>query len=99
MKVTLTYYDSDSLTKEEVVRQAKHNYGEHVQVEILPTSDEPKELIYFAIQQLATYEQLSALFDAPHTYKSKMSELHSRILAICNEEVYSVLEDNEKRVA
>ena len=98
MKVIITYYDSDSLTKEEVVQQAKNNYGEHTHVEILPTSSDPKDLIYFAIQQLATYEQLSALFDAPHLYKSKVAELQAKIQAICNTECYSVLEDNEKRV-
>jgi hypothetical protein len=99
MKVTITYYDTDSLTREEVVRQAKHNYGEHAQVEIMPTSDDPKDLIYFALQQLVTYEQLSSYFDAPHTYKESMSELHARMLSIANQEIYNVLLDNEKKVS
>ena len=89
----------ESYYKEEVISQAKHNYGEHVQVEVMPTSDDPKDLIYFAFQQMATYEQLGVYFDAPHRYKEKMAELHARLMSICNSEIYSVLEDNEKRVS
>lgn len=99
MKVTITYYDTDSLTKEEVIRQAKHNYGEHVQVEVMPSSDNPKELIYFAIQQLATYEQLSVLFDAPHRYDSEVEKLRARLKEILNYELEAVIKDNEKKVS
>lgn len=99
MKVTLTYYDSDSLTKEEVIQQAKRNYGEHVQVSIMPTSSDPKDIIYFAIQQLITYEQLSALFDAPHLYDNQLITLRGRIRELLDLELESVIKDNEKRVS
>ena len=99
MKVIITYYDSDTLTKEEVIRQAKDTYGEHTQVEVMPTSDDPKDLLYFAMQQMSTYEQLSALFDAPHLYQKTMNELRARMLNICTEELEAVIKDNEKRVS
>lgn len=99
MKITLTYYDTDSLTKEEVIQQAKRNYGEHVQVDIMPTSSDPKDIIYFALQQLVTYEQLSALFDAPHLYENQLIVLRARIRELLDLELESVIKDNEKRVA
>jgi len=49
MKITLSYYDTDSFTVEEVVKQAVHNYGKAVKVDITPESNKPHDLIYFGI--------------------------------------------------
>lgn len=81
------------------MQQAKRNYGEHVQVEVTPTSSDPKDIIYFAIQQLVTYEQLSALFDAPHLYENELVVLRARIRELFDLELESVIKDNEKRVS
>ena len=99
MKVTITYHDHASLTKEEVVRNAKQLFGEYAEVHVAPSSDEPIDMIYFAIQQVLTYEQLSLLFDSEHLYPQKIAELKSRVLGTISKELDSVVKDNEVRVS
>jgi len=99
MKVTITYYDHASLTKEEVIRNAKELYGEYTEVTVAPETNEPIDMIYFAIQQLLTYEQLSLLFDNEHVYETKIAELKSRMLGTIAKELDSVIKDNKVRVS
>ena len=76
MKVTLTYHDNDSFTMEEVVKQAVHNYGKAVQIEIMPESTMAYDHIYFGLQQLITHEQLSLLFDKDTAYQKDIRKLN-----------------------
>ena len=98
MKVTLTYTDTESFTKEEVVRQALHNYGKHVQVEILPESTNAHDFIYFGIQQIITHEQLSILTDRGSNYQQDIKKLRQEVLYKLHEILDTVIIDNEAKI-
>jgi hypothetical protein len=98
MKVTITYYDQESLTIEEVIARAKHTYGDFVEVYVQPSSNKPADILYFALQQLITHEQLSLLFDDKHLYRTKILELRASILDKVQKELSSVIKDNEIKV-
>lgn len=99
MKVNITYHDNESLTVEEVVRQAVHNYGKQVKVEIMPESTIAYDFIYFGIQQLITHEQLGLLYNNGDSYQSDIKKLRSDILYKIEEIVTQVIIDNESKVA
>jgi len=98
MKVTITYYDNDSLTIEEVVARAKHSYGEFVEVSVQPSSNKPSDMLYFALQQMLTHEQLSIYFDDKNQYPSRLAALRSDVLASVQQELSAVIKDNEIKV-
>jgi hypothetical protein len=98
MKVTITYFDYDSLTKEEILRQAKHNYGDNVEVKIEPVSNDPWDMLHFALQNLITYDQLGLLFDSGPLYKEKLVELKLALLDKVERELDNVTLDNEEKV-
>ena len=98
MKVTITYYDNDSLTIEEVVARAKHAYGDFVEVSVQPTSNKPSDMLYFALQQMLTHEQLSIFFDDKNQYPGKLAKLRSDTLASVQKELSAVIKDNEIKV-
>jgi|WetSurMetagenome_2_1015567.scaffolds.fasta_scaffold49842_2 hypothetical protein len=98
MKVTISYYDDTSLTKEEIVSQAKYNYGESVEVKVEPISNDPWDMLHFALQSLITYDQLSILFDSGPLYKEKLVELKLALLDKVENELTNVVLDNEEKV-
>lgn len=98
MKVTLTYHDNESLTVEEVVRQAVHNYGKTVKVEVMPESTIAYDLIYFGLQQLVTHEQLSLMYDKGASYQADIKKLRSETLYKVQELINQVIIDNESKV-
>lgn len=98
MRVTIKYLDNDSLTTEEVVARAKHNYGDYVEVYVEPTSSKPIDMIYFAIQQLVTYDQLAILFDDKELYSTKVMSLKASVLEKLQRELSAVIKDNETKV-
>ena len=99
MKVTITYHDTDSFTVDEVVRQAALNYGKMAQVEIAPDSTLAYDYLYFGLQQLATHEQLSLLFDRGANYQEDIKQLRASILYKVTEILDQVLVDNEDKVS
>lgn len=100
MKVTITYHDSESFTVEEVVRQAVHNYGKQVQVEVMPESTIAYDHIYFGLQQLLTHRQLSLLFEHElgEGYQKELKKLRSEVLYKVTEIIDQVIIDNEAKV-
>lgn len=100
MKVTLSYIDDYSLTKEEVIRRAEQNYGKDIEIGIAPTSNNPLDLIYLGIQQLITHKQLSLYFDYSddNLYSKKLEELKYETMLILQKELSDVLRDNELKV-
>lgn len=98
MKVNITYHDLDSLTVEEIVRQATHNYGKNVKVEIEPESWIAYDSIYFGIQQLITHEQISMLYDKHSSYQHDLKKLRSDILYKIEEILDQVIIDNESKI-
>ena len=98
MKVTITYHDNESFTVEEVVKQAVHNYGKAVNVEIMPESTMAYDHIYFGLQQLITHEQLSILFEQGGTYQQDIKKLREEILYKVTEIIDQVIIDNESKV-
>jgi hypothetical protein len=98
MKVTITYHDNESFTVEEVVKQAVHNYGKAVQVDITPESTMAYDHIYFGLQQLITHEQLSMLFDKGSAYQQDIKKLREQVLYKVTEIIDQVIIDNESKV-
>ena len=98
MQVTLTYFDEESFTREEVVKQAIHNYGKAVDVHIMPDSTKPHDLIYFAIQQIITHQQLSMLYDDKLGYQAGLQALRNETLYKLEEIIDQVIIDNESKV-
>ena len=99
MKVSITYRDTDSLTVEEVVRQAQANYGKSVKIDINPESNMAYDHVYFGLQQLLTHEQLSILYERNNDYHSELGKLRTKILSKLEEIVDQVIIDNESKVA
>lgn len=98
MKVKITYHDNESLTVEEVVRQATHNYGKNCRVDIEPDSWIAYDAIHFGLQQLITHEQLSLLYDRGSNYQSEIGNLRESVLEKVREILDSVIIENEAKV-
>ncbi len=98
MKVNITYHDNESFTMEEVVRQAVHNYGKAVKVEVTPESTMAYDHIYFGLQQLITHEQLSLLYDSGAAYQQDLKKLREQVMYKITEIVDQVIIDNEAKV-
>ena len=98
MKVTITYHDTESLTVEEVVRQATHNYGKLAQVEVMPDSTMAYDHIHFGLQQLINHEQFSMLFDRDSNYQADVSKLRKEVLYKVSEIVDQIIIENESKV-
>lgn len=99
MKVQIQYYDGDSFTVEEVVKLAQHNYGKSVHVEVQADSPAPHDEIYFALQQMVTFRQLSLLYDNKDTYQKDIKMLRAEVLGKLEDILDSVIIDNESKVA
>lgn len=99
MEVTIKYSDEHSLTVEEVVRQATHNYGKHVTVEVMPDSCKAYDLIYFGLQQIMTHQQLSFFYEDKHSYPKKVQALRNETLFKLQEIIDQVIIDNEAKVS
>lgn len=99
MKVNVSYFDDSSLTVEEVVKLAEHNYGKNVHVEVYSDSPAAHDLIYFALQQIVTFRQLSLLYDNKDTYQKDIKMLRAEVLGKLEDILDSVIIDNESRIA
>jgi hypothetical protein len=99
MQVTITYTDSTSFTKEEVVRQAVHNYGKYARVEVAPESGNAHDLIYFGLQQIITHEQISIMFDQSADYHVELRKLRASSLKKLEEILDTVIIDNESKLS
>lgn len=99
MKVQITYRDDQSLTVEEVVRQAAQNYGPGAKVEVGPESSIAYDHIYFGLAQLITHEQLSLLYTRNSDYQTDIKRLRQDVLFKVSELVDQVIIDNEAKVA
>ena len=98
MKVTITYHDTDSLTVEEVVKQAVHNYGRNASIEIMPDSTMAYDHIHFGLQQLINHEQFSMLFDRMSNYQEELKKLRAGVLYKVTEIIDQIIVENEAKV-
>jgi hypothetical protein len=98
MKVVVEYYDSDSFLVEEVIKQAKTNYGASASVKVLPESDTPIDYLYFALQRLITGEQITLLYESGALYQKHLEKLRSETLYKVSEVLNEVLIDNESKI-
>lgn len=99
MQVTITYNDSTSFTKEEIVKFAQSVHGKSATVDVTSDSLAPHDLIYFALQQIITYQQLSLFYDDRDQYQSKLRALRQDTIATLIELLDTVIIDNESKVA
>lgn len=98
MNVNLSYSDRDSFTVEEVIAQARRNYGRNVQVTVTPESSKPSDILYFALQSIITQDQLSLYFDDKNTYVKELQKLRADIMYRIQGTMDSVIIDNESKL-
>lgn len=99
MKVSIQYYDDSSLSIEEIVRQAEHNYGKQVKVVASPDSSAPHDLIYFAVHQILTHRQLQLLFNDRHKYQQEIGAMRKDLITTIAEIIDDVIITNEAKVS
>ena len=97
MQVTIQYTDSSSLLLAEIVRNAKHSFGENTQVTVGPDSNKASDIIYFGVQQLITSDHLSLIYDSEN-YNKDLPKFRAQIITKLGEILDQVLIDNETRV-
>lgn len=98
MQVIVKYHDNDSFLIEEVIKQAKNNYGSRAYVEVHPDSDTPIDYLYFAIQRLITGRHLSLVYDSGPTYQQDLENLRAETLYKIGEVLNEVIMDTEARI-
>lgn len=98
MEVVVKYHDNQSFLIEEIIRQAKNNYGNQVSVRVTPDSDTPIDYLYFAIQRLISGDQLSLLYDSGALYQKDLEKLRAEIMYKIGEVLNEVIMDNEARI-
>jgi hypothetical protein len=98
MQVIIKYHDNESFLPEEVIRQAKHNYGNQVSVSVRPESDTPMDYLYFALQRLITGELLSLIYDSGPTYQQDLKKLRAEIFYKVGEVLDDVIIDTEHKL-
>lgn len=98
MQVILKFHDNEALLPEEVIRQAKHNYGDRCQVTVRPESDTPIDYLYFAIQRLISGDHISLYYDSGPTYQQDLKKLRAEMMYKIEEVLNDVIIDNEQRL-
>ena len=99
MQVKLEFTDENSLTVEEVVKAAQRHYGKAVKVTVSPLSMLPHDMVYFALQQIVTHEQLGIFFNNKESYQTEITKLRSSVLYKISEILDTVIMDNEAKVS
>lgn len=99
MQVTVKYHDTDSLLVEEVIKQAKNNYGNTASVQVAPDSDTPLDLLHFAIERYITGKHITLLYDSGPTYQRDLEKFRSEILYKLGEILDEVIISNENKIA
>lgn len=98
MQVNIQYNDPTALLLAEVVRNAKHMFGDNAQVTVSPDSNKPEDVIYFGIQQMITSDHLSLIYDSVN-YNTDLPKFRASIITKLGEILDQVLIDNETRVS
>ena len=99
MKLVAKFHDLDSFTSEEAIRRVKDLLGDFIEVKAYPSTTDPWDNIYFAIQQIITVDQLNLVFDEGPLYPEKVKEFRAKILAKLEAELDEVIKDNEEKVS
>jgi len=97
MRVNINITDFDSFTREESIERYKSILGKSADISVYPETDDVRDILRFALQQMAGYQQLCILNDSPYEYKQKIEILHKEILASVDKELKSIILANEIR--
>lgn len=98
MKVIVEYHDSDALTVEEIVKNAKRAHSGTATVKVMPESTLPHDLIAFSLWQMSSAEQTALFFNEGVLYPKKLKELRASIMYKLEEILDDVLIENEKKL-
>lgn len=99
MRVTVNYHDNESLLVEEIIKQAKLNYGAVASVTVSPESDTPLDHLYFAIQRYITGKHITLLYESGPTYQKDLELLRAETIYKLGEILDEVIMDNESKIA
>jgi hypothetical protein len=95
MKVQIQLTDLDSFTREEAIEKFKSTLGKSVDISVYPETDDVRDILRFALQQMVGYDQLCLLNDSPYEYKQKIEVLHKEIMSQISKELSSIIVANE----
>jgi len=98
MKVVIEYHETNALTIEEVVKNARRVYGKTAEVRVLPESNLPHDLIQFALWQMTANEQTCLFFNEAELYAKKLKELRAYTLYKLEELLDDTLLENEEKI-
>lgn len=97
-RVLVEYHDSDALTVEEIIKNAKRAHSSTATVKVMPESMLPHDLIMFALWQMSAAEQTAIFFNEKELYPKKLKELRASTLYKLEELLDDVLIENEKKL-
>ena len=97
MKLIAKFHDVDSFTATEAIRRAKDLLGDYTDIRAYPSTNDPWDIVYYALQQIVTGKQLNMLFDEGALYPIKLKEFRSEILGRLMDELDEVIQDNEHK--
>lgn len=97
-KIIIEYHNSDALTVEELIKNAKRTHGTAASVKVLPDSMLPHDLIQFALWQITAAEQTAIFFNEGALYPKKLKELRANTLYKLEELLDDVLLENEGKI-
>lgn len=98
MRVKIEVNDKEAFTIEDAKKMYSTPFSE-AKVEIFPDSDNPRDFIYFGVQNLYTIDQLDIFYEYyPHLYEENLLALKEKILKEISQIVDQVFRDNELKV-
>lgn len=98
MRVKIEIDDKEAFTIEDAKKMYSTPFSD-AKVEVLPDSNDPKDFIYFGIQNLYTIDQLDIFYEYyPYLYDENLSVLKQRILKEVSSIIDQVFRDNELKV-
>lgn len=97
-KIIIEYFDTEALTVEEIVKNAKRVHGSTSTIKVLPDSMLPHDLIQFALWQMTAAEQTGIFFNEGALYPQKLKELRASIIYKLEELLDDVLLENEEKI-
>ena len=99
MIIKITTKDDQAYTAEEIKAVTKQVYGNPTIVEVFPDGNNPKDHIYFGIQQIISPPHLDLFFDhSDAVYSERLTELKRGVLADIEQIINQVILDTEAKL-
>ena len=99
MKINVTYTDNTSFTKKEIEKNLQFLLGENITIEVAPNGNDPKDHIYFGLEQIISEIQIVEYFDSEkRVYEEHMATMKEEILSIVANVIDDIIKRNEDKI-